>query len=247
MLQTVSRAITVIEFLGQKPRTLSQVADHLGTHKSTALRLLQTLEHGGFARQDTTGRYTVGFKLVEIAHRVLDDVDLYSVAHSRLAALSEHLGHTLHLAHLVGRDVVYLDKVDGSGAVKMYSRIGTNAILHTAAVAKAILAYTDEPLRSDIISTIDYSRYTATTLTSREDFEKDLERTAERGWAEDNSEFEDFVNCVAVPIRGSNRQVRAAVSLTALRALAPLEVLRASVDDLLTAAQDISRECGWAA
>jgi DNA-binding IclR family transcriptional regulator len=245
MLETVARAVAVIKYVGEKPRTLTEVAAHIGTHKSTALRLLQTLEQTGFARQDDKGRYAVGFELVAIAQNALDDVDLYTVAHPRLVALSKRLGYTLHLGHLVGQDVVYLDKVEGRGAVKMYSRVGTTAMLHTSAISKAIIAYLDEPVLGEILARIDYKPYTSTTLTSPSAFASELARTAGRGWAEDNGEFEDFINCVAVPIRGPKGKVRAAMSLTALRALAPLEVLRGSVAEISAVAEDISRECGW--
>jgi DNA-binding IclR family transcriptional regulator len=245
MLETVARAVAVIKYVGEKPRTLTEVAGHLGTHKSTALRLLQTLEQTGFARQNDTGRYTIGFELVAIAQNALEDVDLYTVAHPRLVALSKRLGYTLHLGHLVDHDVVYLDKVEGRGAVKMYSRVGTTAMLHTSGVAKAIIAYLDEPLLGEILARIDYKPYTSTTLTNPSAFVRELARTSERGWAEDNGEFEDFINCVAVPIRGAKGRVRAAISLTALRALAPLEVLRASVAEISDVAAEISHECGW--
>lgn len=245
MLETVGRAVAVIKYIGEKPRSLTEVATHIGTHKSTALRLLQTLEQTGFARQDGTGRYAVGFELVAIGQHALEDVDLYTVAHPRLVALSKRLGYTLHLGHLVGHEIVYLDKVEGRGAVKMYSRVGTTAILHTAGIAKAIIAYLDEPLLGEILNRVDYKPYTSTTLTNSSAFTRELARTAERGWAEDNGEFEDFINCVAVPIHGPKGRVRAAISLTALHALAPLEVLRASVGELSAVAEEISRECGW--
>jgi DNA-binding IclR family transcriptional regulator len=245
MLETVARAVAVIKYVGEKPRTLTEVANHLGTHKSTALRLLQTLEQTGFARQNDAGRYTIGFELVSIAQNALDNVDLYTVAHPRLVALSKRLGYTLHLGHLVDHDVVYLDKIEGRGAVKMYSRVGTTAMLHTSAISKAIIAYLDEPLLDEILAKIDYKPYTSTTLTSPPAFARELTLTSERGWAEDNGEFEDFINCVAVPIRGANGKVRAAMSLTALRALATLETLRGSVAEISAVAEDISRECGW--
>jgi DNA-binding IclR family transcriptional regulator len=245
MLETVARAVAAIKYLGEKPRTLSQVAAHLGTHKSTALRLLQTLEQTGFARQDDNGRYAVGFELVAIGQNALEDIDLYTVAHPRLVTLSKRLGYTLHLGHLVGHEIVYLDKVEGRGAVKMYSSVGSTAILHTSAIAKAIIAYLDEPLLDEVLARIDYKPYTSTTFTTPSAFARELTLTSERGWAEDNGEFEDFINCVGVPIRGATGAVRAAISLTALRALVPLDVLRESVAEISAVANDISRECGW--
>jgi DNA-binding IclR family transcriptional regulator len=49
MSQTVGRAIDIIEFVAEKPRTLGAIALHEEVHKSTALRLLQTLEARGLS------------------------------------------------------------------------------------------------------------------------------------------------------------------------------------------------------
>ena len=66
MSVTVNRALGAIEFCATAPRTLTEITQHLGVHKSTALRLMQTLEEGGFARV-TGGRYTIGFRMITLA------------------------------------------------------------------------------------------------------------------------------------------------------------------------------------
>lgn len=244
MAQTVERAIQIIEFVADEPRTLGEVADHLSVHKSTALRLLQTLKDAGFARV-VGGRYTVGFHMVAIALAAVDHLELASIAHPHLAALSERHGHTIHLAELIDDDIIYVDKVDGWGALKMQSRVGHSANLHTAGVAKAILAHLDDPARSRMLARATYQRYTATTLTTPQALLADLARTRERGWAEDDCEMEDFINCVAVPVRDARGNVVASVSITALKAITPLEQLRRCVPDLVETCTAISRDMGW--
>jgi DNA-binding IclR family transcriptional regulator len=245
MSQTVERAIDMVEFIAAKPRTLGEIALHYEVHKSTALRLLQTLEARGFARRDSGGRYTIGFRMIAVSQQALDNLDIYGTAHPYLLSLSAELGHTLHLAQLVGDEVLYVDKVEGRGAVKMYSRIGGSAILHTSGVGKAILAYLEEPLRQRVLDKLDLKRYTPTSITTAEEFARELALTRERGWAEDNGEFEEPINCVAVPVRDSRGLVSNAISLTALKALASLETLRTAVPRLLVTAEAISRETGW--
>jgi DNA-binding IclR family transcriptional regulator len=245
MSQTVERAIDMIEFIAAEPRTLSEIALHEEVHKSTALRLLQTLEARGFARRDSSGCYTVGFRMIAVSQQALDNIDIHGTAHPYLLSLSAELGHTLHLAQLVGDEVMYVDKVEGRGAVKMYSKVGGSAIIHTSGVGKAILAHLEEPLRQNVLERLDLKRYTSTSITTPEEFARELALTRERGWAEDNGEFEEVINCVAVPVRDSRGSVRSAISLTALKALASLETLRESVPRLLATADTISKETGW--
>ncbi len=244
MSQTVQRALSIIEFFAERPRSLGEIAEHLDVHKSTALRLLQTLERGGFARL-ADGRYTVGFRMVALAHQAVDHLELHTVAHPHLVRLSNRYGHTIHLAQLVDDEIVYVDKVDGRGALKMQSRVGRPVILHTSGVAKAILAHLDEESRDRFLDRVTYQRYTPTSITTPAAFRQELELIAARGWAEDDGEFEDFVNCVAAPVRDARGRVVAGVSVTALRALAPLEQIREYLPQLTDTCAAISRDLGW--
>lgn len=244
MSQTVRRALSIIEFFADEPRSLGQVADHLGVHKSTALRLLQTLEAARFARQGPDGRYTIGFDMIALAQRGLDELDLFAIAHPHLTRLGEQYGHTLHVAQLVGDEIVYIDKVDGRGALKMHSRVGEPVCLHTSGVAKAILAGVDEATSRRVLAHATYQRFTTTTRTSPRALLADLAATRDRGWAEDDGEYEDFVACVAVAIRDHTGAVRASVSITALTALASLDVLRTDVPRLRSVAEAISHDWG---
>lgn len=245
MSQSVSRAIEVIRFIGPKARTLTEVTEHLDVHKSTALRLLQTLVEEGCARQDTSGRYKIGFGLISLASMALDDLELRAVAHSHLQGLVDQYGHTVHLAQLDGDEVCYVDKIEGGGPVSMGSRVGLSVDLHTAGVAKAILAYLDEGTRHRLEKKITFTRFTPTTIVTPARLDEELELTRARGWAEDDGEKEDYINCVALPIFDARGRVCGGMSVTALKAVAPLPELRRNIAAFKEVAQTISRELGW--
>ncbi|MEU4896406.1 IclR family transcriptional regulator [Streptomyces sp. NPDC044780] len=245
MSQTVARAIDIIGFVSHQPRSLNDVAEHLGVHKSTALRLLQTLEEAGFVRKDAGGHYAMGFQLIAYGQLALDQVEARSLAHPVLQELAARYGHTVHLGELVGDRVVYIDKVDGKGTVAMGSRIGLQAQTHTAGVAKVITAYQDPAAQERILDQATFERYTDTTHTSRESLVADLRETRARGWAEDNGEHEGYINCVAVPVFDARGKVTHGISVTALAAVAPLAELRGHLDEFRSAAQQISTELGW--
>lgn len=245
MSQTVARAIDIIGFVSVRHRTLGEIAEHLGVHKSTALRLLQTLEEGGFVRRVPGGAYGMGFQLIALGQLALDQVEARSLAHPILHELSEKYGHTVHLGELAGDQVVYVDKIDGRGTVAMGSRIGLPAQTHTAAVAKVIFAYQDEKTRARILAQASFTRFTPTTVTDVGALEADLALTRQRGWAEDDGEHEDYINCLALPVFDARGLVTHAISITALRAVAPLTELRAHIDEFREAAHQISKNLGW--
>lgn len=243
MSMTVGRALGVIEFCAAQPRTLTEITNHLGVHKSTALRLMQTLEEHGFARM-VAGRYTIGFRMITLATTALEAIDLRTVARPHLTRLCEQYGHTIHLAQYSHGDIVYVDKLEGPGAVRMKSQVGSSVVLHTAAVAKAILAHLDAEDRSILLKRVTFEKFTARTITTPAALTKELETVRARGWAEDNAEYEDFVNCVGVPIFGLANRVVGSVSITALRALMPIEQLRDLVPALQACGRAISEASG---
>ncbi|WP_024287384.1 IclR family transcriptional regulator [Cellulomonas sp. KRMCY2] len=247
MSQTVSRAIEIIRFIAAKPRTLTEVTEHLEVHKSTALRLLQTLVEEGFARQEAGGRYKVGFGLISLASTSLDDLELRTVAHRHLQALVDQYGHTVHLAQLDGDEIRYIDKIEGGGPVSMGSRVGLAVDLHTAGVAKAILANLDDSTRQRLEKKITFTRFTPTTIIAPARLDEELALTRARGWAEDDGEKEDYINCVALPIFDSRGKVCGGMSVTALKAVAPLPELRRNLTAFKEVADVISRELGWQA
>lgn len=245
MSQSLDRAISIILECADGPKGLGELAGTLDVHRSTVLRLLQTMEARDFMRRNRDGAWTLGFGLAGIAATALDGIEIRSIAQPWLRRLSRELGHTVHLAELSDDQIVYIDKIEGRGAVRMHSRIGTTVQTHTAGVAKAVLAFSEESIRERILKSATFERFTPKTITTPADYRRALIEVRDRGWAEDDGEFEDYINCVAVPVFGAGGDARAAISLTALRAIEPLDSLRRHLPLLTEAARDISMQLGW--
>jgi DNA-binding IclR family transcriptional regulator len=245
MSQTVDRALSLLERIAAEPQTLGMLADHLGVHKSTALRLAGSLERAGLARRREDGKYTVGTRLLSIASNALEDFDLRDVARPYLTRLKDTCGHTVHLASLIDGDVVYIDKYEGSSSIRMYSRIGKTASLYASGVGKVILAYQAEPQLGDLIGRIDFQRHTSETITNEHDLRKELALISERGYGFDRGEFEDILHCIAAPLRAADGSVASAVSITIPKMLVSFDDLKELLPDLIKAADAVSRDYGW--
>ena len=215
MSQTVDRALSIISLLGDSDHSLAEVAGALGVHKSTALRLLQTLEKQGFVRHDPQQRYRLGSRLFRLAAVSLGTLDIRGVAAPRLRKLSELTQQTAHLGCFDGAEVFYLDKHEAATAVRMYSRIGATAPLYCTGVAKAILAEQSSTVQRALAASAEYVRHTDFTITSPAELLRDLELTRKRGYAVDNREHEMYIHCVAVPIKLGDQPVSHAISLSA--------------------------------
>jgi DNA-binding IclR family transcriptional regulator len=243
--QTVERAISIVEQLSRRPATLTEVTAELGVHKSTALRLLQTLQTGGFARRQKDGRYTVGVRLISIAYAALESLDLREIARPHLTWLNQKYGHTMHLASFVDDVIVYIDKYEGRSSVRMYSRVGKTVDFHSSGVGKVILANLEQALRESVISKLTLTRYTPNTITSEEGLRAELAAIRERGYGYDLGEFEDFVICIAAPIRSGDGTAQSAISISVAKMLVPLDELKQLIPDLVKTAEAISLDYGW--
>lgn len=245
MSQTVDRALFILDRIAEEPQSLGMLADSLGVHKSTAHRLVQSLERAGFARRQDDGRYTLGSRLFAIGSKALESLDLRDIARPHLTRLNLLCGHTLHLASLIDREIIYIDKYEGTSSIRMYSRIGKTASLYASGVGKAILAYQDEPRLSDMIRTIDFQRHTPDTITSEHGLRRELAAIRERGYGFDKGEFEDIIHCIAAPIRSANGSVTSGVSISVPKVLLSFEDLQQLLPELIAATEAISRDYGW--
>jgi DNA-binding IclR family transcriptional regulator len=242
--QTINRAISIIEFVAERARTLNEVAGHLDVHRSTALRQLQTLEDGRFVMRRSDGRFVVGTRLIAIAQLALENLDLRQIAGPHLRTLQAQVGHTVHLAQLMGEEIIYVDKVDGTASVRMYSRVGKPASPTASGVGKVILSQLSPDRRDALLAGVDWTAHTQNTHTSPETLVADLDRIRQRGWGVDDGEFEEFVNCIAVPICNSTGDIVAGLSITSIKAIASLRDLHLFMPVLQECAQAINKELG---
>lgn len=244
MSQTIWRATELIEFVAQAPCTLAEAAAKFDVHRSTVFRQLQTLERAGFLVHRSDGRYSIGPRIISIAQEALDKIDLRRIAHDELRALQSRTGSTVHLAQLLEDTIVYIDKVEDTAGLRMYSRVGRTVLPQCTGVGKVILARLDQAGRDRVLAGTEWRAFTANTLTDRPALDAQLGEIAARGWSVDDGEFEDFTNCIAVPVANSTGSILGAVSITSIRVVHDLDDLKAHLDDLIATADRISRQLG---
>jgi DNA-binding IclR family transcriptional regulator len=245
MSQSLLRALTILMSLGEDARSLDQLATELGVHKSTVLRLLQTMESQRFVTHDSQHQYVLGSKLFELANRALEQRDVRTIARPHLSALNSVTGQTIHLATYESGEAIYIDKFDANQSVRMYSRIGRPAPLHCTAVGKLLVAAQPRTEWRAIAERLDYHEFTERTIHTPNRYLAELELVATQDYAEDHQEHESFVNCIGVPVRNGTGAVVAAVSMSVPDMLLDHDQVLAQLPQLRATADAISTELGW--
>jgi IclR family transcriptional regulator, KDG regulon repressor len=245
MSQTLDRALRVLDFVGEKPRRIAEIADFLDVHHSTALRFLHTLRKHGFVQELPDHRYRLGASMFRLGFQALEGVELRAIAHPYMEKLRDATGETVHLGSLEDGEVLYVDKVESEHRVRMVSRIGAVAGIHCTGVGKGILAFLPDDERLRLIEAHELQRFTDHTLTTLEALEADLAASRDRGYALDNEENEPGIHCVSAPIFSGSGVVAGAMSVTAPASRIDRETLLSFVPALVEATSGTSQELGW--
>lgn len=249
-VHAVERALDILKLYSveQHELCLADIAQKLGVHKSTAHRLVRTLERAGFlTRNSNTGAYGLGLKLVELGAVVLNNLELRRQARLHLERLHRDTQQTVHLAILDDGEVVYVDKIEGNTPVRLYSQVGRRAPAHCTALGKVLLAHLPPNAAREILIRKGMRRYTPDTIVSVSELMQHLVTVRERGYALDLVEHEPLVHCVAAPIRDYTGRVVAALSVTLIAARVPEEEIARHVALVKRTAAAISADMGWVA
>jgi IclR family acetate operon transcriptional repressor len=219
---------------------VSSAADHLGVARSTAHRMLATLQAEGFVRQDPLSKtYGAGPKLLEIGLSAVRSLDVRAAARPALQALSTETGETAHVVILDGTDVLFVDSVESTRAVRVGSRVGMTMPAHCTAAGKVILARAPEAEIEAYLAALPEAM-TDRSLVDAEAVRAELRTVAEQGWAANFEESEDGLSAVAAAIDDPSGAVRSSITLSLPASRLPRERAVELADPVQRCAQAVS-------
>lgn len=244
-VQSVDRALTILEVLARVGEAgVTEIAGELGVHKSTAFRLVTTLEAHRLVEQTTErGRYRLGVGVLRLAGATTARLDLVQEARPVCRQLAVDTGETVNVSVLSESSALYLDQVAGSSALQPHNWVGQHIPLHATSNGKVLLSGLDDDRVSDILGTL--SRYTAATITKKARLREELAVVREQGYAVAVDELEEGLSAVAAPIRNAHGDVVASMSVSGPTFRLSEERVEDVVRLLVEAAAEVSHRLGW--
>ncbi len=242
---TVGKALDVLDMVAERggPVRFSELLDVSSYPKATLYRLVQTLTKQHMLRHDpASGTYSLGVRLVRLAHSAWAQSSLAPIARTHIDALSRETGETIHLAQLDRGQVLYVDKRNAARAIEMFAQAGKVGPAYCTGVGKAMLAHLDRDALEEALKAQSFYRHTATTITNARDLRAELARIRDRGHALDREEHEPGIICCAVPILSRTGKPLGALSLTSSTNRATLDQLEAYAARLRSVAGQIARD-----
>lgn len=99
-VQSIDRALDIIEVLSDESEGLgvTEIANRIGLHKSTAHRIITTMTNRGYLNKNKSGNYQIGLKLIEAVSCYINSLELQTEARPYIAKITGELGLTSHPA-----------------------------------------------------------------------------------------------------------------------------------------------------
>ncbi|MFH1567734.1 MAG: IclR family transcriptional regulator, partial [Gemmatimonadota bacterium] len=216
-IQALDRGLMVLEALAASAgdASLSQLAAQFPWHKSTTLRLLNTLvQHGQAERDPESSRYRLGLGILRLSSALGRRLDLRERAREPVRKLADRARETAHLAILDRGEAVVLEQAETAERIRIITYIGMRMPCHCTALGKALLAFLPKEELDRQCDSRALERYTDRTIVDPKELRLHLAEVREQGYAFDDEESYAGMSCLAAPVRDRDGRVVAAVGIS---------------------------------
>jgi len=246
----VERALAMLEAVAPEPDGLSnaEISRKLNIPKSSASYILRTLEARSYlTRDEESGKYRVGLKILSLSRGALSGLDVRGVAQPIMRHLMQQTGLTCHLAILDGPDAVYIEKVEPEGFIRMDTWVGRRMRVHATSVGKAMAAHIPQEQLEHLLHKSGMEKRTVKTITTMPRLLKELEKVRAQGYAVDDEENNIGARCVAAPVFGERGAIEAALGLSGTTQQVSAQTMPRIIEALKDSARHISMGMGYRA
>ncbi|MBN2880110.1 MAG: IclR family transcriptional regulator [Clostridia bacterium] len=213
-LQTVERALMVLEIISIQPKSQKELEQATGFNRSNVRRLVFTLMNKGYIEKDSSGKYTLGLKVVELSSIRLNQVELKTEAAPLLRELSLKTNQVCHMGIYSEGEVVYIEKIQPVNSISMYSSIGVRIPVYLSSMGKVLLSQFDDEEIKRILKSTNMEKRTKNTHTDVGAVLDEVRIVRKNGYAVDNEENEDNIFCIGAPVYDYRKKIIAAISTT---------------------------------
>ncbi|MCP8970471.1 IclR family transcriptional regulator [Ectobacillus ponti] len=210
----MKKAIEILDlFMEHRKLTLSQIVKLTGLPKTTVHRSVNTLVETGLLHVCADEGYELGLKLLSYGTLVKERLDVRGVAYSFMQQLQEDVGESVNLIVREGDLAIYIEKIDSTQPVRVFTKVGRTAPLYAGACPRILLAFAGEEERTHLLNTADWRVYASGTMKSKEEVLPVLQQSRISGYAVSHSELTEESSAVAAPIFDHSGLVVAGLSL----------------------------------
>jgi DNA-binding IclR family transcriptional regulator len=243
--RAVGKAIQMLELLSRSsaPMSLNELSKQTQLTKSSAFRLLQTLETIQYIRRDANGHYLPSDKNA-VSGSTQYMGSLLTAAREPMRRLNMEFGETVSLAALIQNHLEAVDVIESANLIRMTNIVGRILPPHASSMGKVITAWQDAETRKRLLQSYGLTRFNENTIVDERTIEEEFGQIRTRGYATDNEESNVGGQCYGVPIFSAIGKVSAAISISMPKARVPAGDAQKEhlIQTLVKAAEEISQK-----
>jgi len=190
------------------------IAKEIGLGQATTSRYLHSLVGHDLVDKVGGARYTLGIGLYLLGQRSLNGRNVRLVAHPYLENLHRQFDETVSLALRIKDQVVVIDCIEATRALRQGSSIGFHNPWHASSLGKSMLARLPEAEAIEILSHTTLSVETTHTLRGIDAVMAALEPVRTQKYALDDEESSEGGRCVGAAILDADGRPIGAISIS---------------------------------
>ncbi|MFH1114049.1 MAG: IclR family transcriptional regulator [Pseudomonadota bacterium] len=246
-VQSLDRALDILDCFDFENREfkLAGLAKRTGLNKTTVLRLVSNLVNRRYLKYDAaSGSYSLGMRLFEFGSVIFSSFSLRKAAACHMTELQQQTASTVLLGTLMDDQLVYVDKREGNGDLRIASEIGWRRAPHHGMLGMILMAWLPADSQAELLRKAPLVPITSRTITDPEAFRRRLAEIAKAGYVVEHGEVVEGCVGVAAPIRDYSRSVIGAIGVAIVEAQQDEASVQRSVEAVRRAAQLVSAELG---
>lgn len=211
----IDKAIAVLDVISNCAAgvTITEIIKATKLNKIIIKKILNTLLDREYVFLDEkSGKYTLGFKSLELGISSLVNVNIVDIAIPHVKSLSNTINETCFLGVYNSGNVVYLYKSEGNNAIHTSSNLGHMRPAYCTGLGRILLAHQSQDEIERILQS-SLPQYTQKTITDSQQLNELLAKVRRENIAYDWEEVEEGLVCVASGIFNYSNEVVAALSI----------------------------------
>ncbi len=193
--------------------SLNQLSVQVGLTRSSAFRLLHTLQVLRYVKQDSEGRYAIAAENW-ISTSVQATNALIRIAKEPARALNLRFQETVSLAVLYSNHIEVVQVFESPRVIRMANTLGGIIPPHTSSLGKSITAFQVEQVQLKLIHGYGLRRFTEHTTIDEVALLQELTQIREQGFAREEEETFPDGCCIGCPIFAGGETAVAAISIS---------------------------------
>lgn len=247
--RTVKRAVDIIQLIKDNSDglTIKEISQLMKIPASSAFDIVHTLHAEKILEysKPKSKTFVIGVRAFEVGSAYRQRISLVEVIHPYVEKLMRISNATAFLAIADDTEIVYLDKVEAETSIRTSAVLGSRRDMYSTGLGKAIMTYyTEEKVRS-ILDASKLVAHTEFTITSVDQFLKELKLSRVRGYAVDNRESNINVFCIAHAILDAYGNPFGAISIATMYSAVDESFIQRYGTIVQEYSQEISRKLGF--